>query len=153
MAPGVTTKQVRAQFHNPKLLHMRLTERDCSGRARSGQWLVRRSKRYTSFGFWREAMLKVFAACSLVPHHITTTARCGLEQSHPSHVHSRTEINAGEDHQVCWSIQAKATALTGLQSFMAHPETLLPMPEIDDPVQRFLSVVKFYLSGWHIKPP
>ena len=38
-------------------------------------------------------------------------------------------------------------------SFMAHPETLLPMPEIDDPIQRFVSVVKFYLSGWHIKPP
>jgi len=36
---------------------------------------------------------------------------------------------------------------------MAHPETLLPMPEIDDPVERFVSVVKFYLSGWHIKPP
>ena len=36
---------------------------------------------------------------------------------------------------------------------MAHPETLLPMPDIDDPVQRFLSVIKFYLSGWHIKPP
>ena len=40
-----------------------------------------------------------------------------------------------------------------LSSFMAHPETLLPMPEIDDPTQRFVSVVKFYLSGWHIKPP
>lgn len=38
-------------------------------------------------------------------------------------------------------------------SFMAHPETLLPMPEVEDPVQRFVSVVKFYLSGWHIKPP
>jgi oxysterol-binding protein-related protein 8 len=38
-------------------------------------------------------------------------------------------------------------------SFMAHPETLLPMPEIDDPTERFISVVKFYLSGWHIKPP
>ena len=36
---------------------------------------------------------------------------------------------------------------------MAHPETLLPMPEVDDPIQRFVSVVKFYLSGWHIKPP
>jgi len=36
---------------------------------------------------------------------------------------------------------------------MAHPETLLPMPTIDDPVQRFVSVIKFYLSGWHIKPP
>jgi oxysterol-binding protein-related protein 8 len=40
-----------------------------------------------------------------------------------------------------------------LFSFMAHPETLLPMPEIDDPLERFVSVVKFYLSGWHIKPP
>lgn len=41
----------------------------------------------------------------------------------------------------------------GLSSFMAHPETLLPMPSIEDPTERFLSVVKFYLSGWHIKPP
>ena len=38
-------------------------------------------------------------------------------------------------------------------SFMAHPETLLPMPTIEDPIERFVSVVKFYLSGWHIKPP
>jgi hypothetical protein len=36
---------------------------------------------------------------------------------------------------------------------MAHPETLLPMTEIEDPIQRFVAVVKFYLSGWHIKPP
>jgi oxysterol-binding protein-related protein 8 len=36
---------------------------------------------------------------------------------------------------------------------MAHPEIMLPMPDIDDPVKRFVSVVKFYLSGWHIKPP
>ena len=40
-----------------------------------------------------------------------------------------------------------------LSSFMAHPETLLPMPQIEDPTERFISVVKFYLSGWHIKPP
>jgi hypothetical protein len=38
-------------------------------------------------------------------------------------------------------------------SFMAHPETLLPMADIDDPLERFVSVIKFYLSGWHIKPP
>ncbi|KAI9859567.1 MAG: hypothetical protein M1824_003733 [Vezdaea acicularis] len=43
--------------------------------------------------------------------------------------------------------------LERITNFMAHPETLLPMPEIEDPVQRFISVVKFYLSGWHIKPP
>jgi hypothetical protein len=27
------------------------------------------------------------------------------------------------------------------------------MAQIDDPLQRFVAVVKFYLSGWHIKPP
>ncbi|TKX23218.1 putative oxysterol-binding protein 2 [Elsinoe australis] len=43
--------------------------------------------------------------------------------------------------------------LERITNFMAHPETLLPMPEIDDPVQRFVAVTKFYLSGWHIKPP
>jgi len=43
--------------------------------------------------------------------------------------------------------------LTRVPSFMCHPEMLLPIPDIDDPVQRFVSVVKFYLSGWHIRPP
>ncbi|KAJ5406588.1 hypothetical protein N7465_007872 [Penicillium sp. CMV-2018d] len=43
--------------------------------------------------------------------------------------------------------------LERITNFMAHPETLLPMSTIEDPVERFVSVVKFYLSGWHIKPP
>ncbi|KAF2840989.1 lytic polysaccharide monooxygenase [Patellaria atrata CBS 101060] len=43
--------------------------------------------------------------------------------------------------------------LERITNFMAHPEILLPMSKIDDPVQRFVAVVKFYLSGWHIKPP
>lgn len=43
--------------------------------------------------------------------------------------------------------------LERITNFMAHPETLLVMPTIDDPLERFVSVVKFYLSGWHIKPP
>jgi len=43
--------------------------------------------------------------------------------------------------------------LERITNFMCHPEMLLPIPEIDDPLQRFVSVVKFYLSGWHIRPP
>lgn len=27
------------------------------------------------------------------------------------------------------------------------------MSEIDDPLERFVAVIRFYLSGWHIKPP
>jgi len=36
---------------------------------------------------------------------------------------------------------------------MAHPEILLELTKIEDPVERFVAVTKFYLSGWHIKPP
>ncbi|KFG81856.1 putative oxysterol binding protein (Osh7) [Metarhizium anisopliae] len=43
--------------------------------------------------------------------------------------------------------------LERITNFMCHPEMLLQIPEIDDPVERFVSVVKFYLSGWHIRPP
>lgn len=43
--------------------------------------------------------------------------------------------------------------LERITNFMCHPEMLLPIPGIDDPVQRFAAVVKFYLSGWHIRPP
>lgn len=43
--------------------------------------------------------------------------------------------------------------LERITNFMCHPEMLLPIPEIEDPVERFVSVVKFYLSGWHIRPP
>ncbi|KAK9421595.1 putative Oxysterol-binding protein-like protein OBPalpha [Seiridium unicorne] len=43
--------------------------------------------------------------------------------------------------------------LERITNFMCHPEMLLPIPQIQDPVERFAAVVKFYLSGWHIRPP
>ncbi|KAI2626320.1 Oxysterol-binding protein [Xylaria nigripes] len=43
--------------------------------------------------------------------------------------------------------------LERITNFMCHPEMLLSIPQIEDPVDRFVAVVKFYLSGWHIKPP
>lgn len=43
--------------------------------------------------------------------------------------------------------------LERITNFMAHPETLLPVTQIEDPIERFVAVTKFYLSGWHIKPP
>jgi len=43
--------------------------------------------------------------------------------------------------------------LERITNFMCHPEMLLHIPTIEDPVERFVSVVKFYLSGWHIRPP
>ncbi|KAI0102136.1 Oxysterol-binding protein [Nemania sp. FL0031] len=43
--------------------------------------------------------------------------------------------------------------LERITNFMCHPEMLLSIPDIEDPVDRFVSVVKFYLSGWHIRPP
>ncbi|KAK7924357.1 hypothetical protein PG985_006411 [Apiospora marii] len=43
--------------------------------------------------------------------------------------------------------------LERITNFMCHPEMLLGIPDLENPVDRFVSVVKFYLSGWHIRPP
>lgn len=42
--------------------------------------------------------------------------------------------------------------IADLRSFMAHPEFMLPIPTIDDPVQRFVEVLRFYMAGWHVRP-
>ncbi|KAI1333140.1 Oxysterol-binding protein [Xylariaceae sp. FL0255] len=43
--------------------------------------------------------------------------------------------------------------LERITNFMCHPEMLLSIPDMGNPTDRFVSVVKFYLSGWHIRPP
>ncbi|BFZ64702.1 Oxysterol-binding protein OBPa [Saitoella coloradoensis] len=43
--------------------------------------------------------------------------------------------------------------LERITNFMSHPELILPIHAIDDPVERFVSVCRYYLSGFHIKPP
>ncbi|KIX07869.1 uncharacterized protein Z518_02523 [Rhinocladiella mackenziei CBS 650.93] len=50
-------------------------------------------------------------------------------------------------------ILEERSMLERITNFMAHPDTLLSMPHIEDPVERFVSVIRFYLSGWHIRPP
>lgn len=56
----------------------------------------------------------------------------------------------GPGDLVLWTLRWRANPR--FRSFMCHPEMLLHIPEIDDPVLRFVAVVKFYLSGWHIRP-
>ncbi|RIA97655.1 hypothetical protein C1645_719463 [Glomus cerebriforme] len=42
--------------------------------------------------------------------------------------------------------------LERITDFMSHPELILNVPREEDPVKRFVNVVRYYLSGWHIKP-
>ena len=89
------------------------------------------------------------------PHHLPITSWRRFESCRLANIHSGASFDAGKDHKVR---DYEGRSSDGLidplpHSFMAHPEGLLPIPEIDDPVKRFVSVVKFYLSGWHIKPP
>ncbi|KAF7725386.1 hypothetical protein EC973_009654 [Apophysomyces ossiformis] len=42
--------------------------------------------------------------------------------------------------------------LEKLTDFWSHPELLLIASKVDDPLDRFVQVVRFYLSGWHVKP-
>ncbi|KAJ3179446.1 hypothetical protein HDU85_004856 [Gaertneriomyces sp. JEL0708] len=39
-----------------------------------------------------------------------------------------------------------------ITDFMSHPSLIMKTPTKPDPLQRFLDVVAFFLSGWHIKP-
>jgi hypothetical protein len=43
--------------------------------------------------------------------------------------------------------------LERITNFMSHPELLFRIPTVDDPEKRFIEVVRFYLSGFHILPP
>ncbi|KAH8549353.1 hypothetical protein BGW37DRAFT_429537 [Umbelopsis sp. PMI_123] len=42
--------------------------------------------------------------------------------------------------------------LERITDFFSHPEYILEASKQDDQVQRFIDVVRYYLSGWHIKP-
>lgn len=35
---------------------------------------------------------------------------------------------------------------------MSHPEFMLPLSTLQDPQQRFVEVVRFYMAGWHVRP-
>lgn len=39
-----------------------------------------------------------------------------------------------------------------ITDFMSHPDLVLRTAKKEDPVERFVDVVRYYLSGWHIKP-
>ncbi|KAI8144394.1 hypothetical protein BJV82DRAFT_607205 [Fennellomyces sp. T-0311] len=42
--------------------------------------------------------------------------------------------------------------LERITDFMSHPDLILNAGKIDDPLERFIAVVRYFLSGWHIKP-
>ncbi|KAF9187587.1 hypothetical protein BGZ51_003441 [Haplosporangium sp. Z 767] len=42
--------------------------------------------------------------------------------------------------------------LERITDFMSHPELIIKANQIHDPVERFVAVTRYYLSGWHIKP-
>ncbi|KAL1915540.1 uncharacterized protein VTP21DRAFT_6664 [Calcarisporiella thermophila] len=42
--------------------------------------------------------------------------------------------------------------LERISDFMSHPELILKTSTKNDPLERFIDVVRYYLSGWHIKP-
>jgi hypothetical protein len=36
--------------------------------------------------------------------------------------------------------------------FLAHPELILKTPNKNDSIQRFIDIIRYFLSGWHIRP-
>lgn len=42
--------------------------------------------------------------------------------------------------------------LERLTDFMSHPQLIADTPSKNDPLARFLDVVRYFLSGWHVRP-
>lgn len=42
--------------------------------------------------------------------------------------------------------------LERITDFMAHPDLIFGAEQCDDPEERFIRVLQYYLAGWHIKP-
>ena len=42
--------------------------------------------------------------------------------------------------------------LERITDFMSHPELVFGADLEDNPEERFIRVLQYYLSGWHIKP-
>lgn len=42
--------------------------------------------------------------------------------------------------------------LERITDFMAHPDLIFGAENCDDPEERFMRVLQYYLAGWHIKP-
>lgn len=49
-------------------------------------------------------------------------------------------------------ILERKSMLERITNQLQHPDVLLEAKQQSDPVQRFLGVVKWYMSGWHIAP-
>ncbi|KAI8607397.1 hypothetical protein BC830DRAFT_1073022, partial [Chytriomyces sp. MP71] len=39
-----------------------------------------------------------------------------------------------------------------ITDFMSHPHLVTAIPTLSDPVERFIGITRFFLSGWHIRP-
>jgi hypothetical protein len=42
--------------------------------------------------------------------------------------------------------------LERITDFMSHPDLIFGAEGFDDPEERFIRVLQYYLAGWHIKP-
>lgn len=42
--------------------------------------------------------------------------------------------------------------LERITDFMAHPDLIFGAENVEDPDERFIKVLQYYLAGWHIKP-
>ncbi|EPB83985.1 hypothetical protein HMPREF1544_09256 [Mucor circinelloides 1006PhL] len=93
-----------------------------------------------------------------MPHYITdnesNTEELG-EGSRSILLNIASQLTKGMDlHRVTLPtfVLEPRSMLERITDFMAHPEFILPISDIDDDTQRFIAVVKWFLSGWHIKP-
>jgi hypothetical protein len=66
-----------------------------------------------------------------------------------------SQLRVGMDlHKVTFPtfVLEPRSMLERITDFMAHPDLIFGAEQCDDPEERFMRVLQYYLAGWHIKP-
>ncbi|KIP04051.1 hypothetical protein PHLGIDRAFT_121031 [Phlebiopsis gigantea 11061_1 CR5-6] len=66
-----------------------------------------------------------------------------------------SQLRVGMDlHKVTFPtfVLEPRSMLERITDFMSHPDLIFGAESCDDPEERFLRVLQYYLAGWHIKP-
>ncbi|CDO74787.1 hypothetical protein BN946_scf185001.g35 [Trametes cinnabarina] len=66
-----------------------------------------------------------------------------------------SQLRVGMDlHKVTFPtfVLEPRSMLERITDFMSHPDLLFGAENCDDPEERFIRVLQYYLAGWHIKP-
>ncbi|KAI9352641.1 hypothetical protein BDR26DRAFT_797421 [Obelidium mucronatum] len=101
----------------------------------------------------------VFISTKSLPHRTSTTSSTDVEvlDDEPRSILLSliSQLTYGMDlHKVTLPtfVLETRSMCERITDFMSHPDLITGIPLLPDPLDRFIGITRFFLSGWHIRP-